>query len=165
MNRFIRKAVCSVASLALLQGPVFAEVVKVPAGTAVMLRTTADVPSSSSVGDVVPLVVVQDLIVNGKTVAKAGAVAIGEVSAVETNGFFGSPAKITVTVRRVTMIDSNMIPVSAVKTVEGKNRLLCGIIGAILCLLPALIRGGDVKISSGAMFDAIMTAPGEVTIP
>ncbi len=165
MNRIIRKSVCVVTTLALLQLPVYAEVVKVPAGTAVMLKTTADVTSSSSVGDIVPLVVVQDLMVNGKKVAKAGAAAIGEVTAVDTNGFFGAPARITVTVKRVTMIDTNMISVSTAKSVEGKNRMMCGIIGAILCLFPALVRGGDVKIAAGAMFDAIMTAPGEVTIP
>lgn len=165
MKRYIRKTICSLTALALLQLPVCAEIVKVPAGTSIMLRTSSDVTSSSSVGDVIALTVVQDVVVNGKVIAKAGAVAMGEVSALVKRKFFGIPAKISVTVRRVTMIDSNMIAVSNTKTVEGEDQMVCSIIGTILCLFPALIRGGDAKISSGAMFDAIVTAPSEVTVP
>jgi hypothetical protein len=165
MNRNVRKVICSLTAVALLHLPVCAEIVKVPAGTAIMLKTTSEVTSSSSVGDIVSMVVVQDLVVNGKTVAKAGAGAIGEVTALAKNGFFGVPSEITVTVKRVTMIDSNMISVNTSKTVKGNDRMACSVIGAILCLFPALIRGGDAKIAAGAMFDAIMTAPGEVTIP
>lgn len=165
MNRNIRKAICSLTALALLQLPVYAEIVKVPAGTAIMLRTTTDVTSSMSVGDVVSLVVVQDVLVNGKIVAKAGAVALGEVSALVKRSFFGIPAKISVTVRRVTMVDSNMVSVGNTKTVEGDDQMVCSIIGTILCLFPALIKGGDAKIASGAMFDAIVTSPSDVTVP
>lgn len=165
MKHYIRKAICSLTVLALLPLPVFAEVVKVPAGTSIMLRTTSDVTTASAVGDVVALTVVQDVTVDGKVVVKAGAVAMGEVSALVKRKFFGIPAKISVTVRRVTMVDSNMVAVSNTKTVEGEDQMVCSIVGTILCLFPALIRGGDAKITAGAMFDAIVTAPSVVTVP
>lgn len=165
MNRNIRKAICAMTAVALMQLPVYAEVVKVPAGTTIMLKTISDVTSSGAVGDPIALVVVQDVVVNGKIVAKAGAPAMGEVSALVTRKFFGIPAKISVTIRRVTMIDSSMIFVSSSKTVEGEDQMVCSIIGTILCLIPALIRGGDAKIASGSMFDAMVMAPSDVTVP
>jgi hypothetical protein len=165
MNRNIRKTICSLTAMALLQLPVCAEVVKIPVGTAILLKTVTEVTSNNSVGDVVALTVVQDVVVEGKVVVKAGATAIGEVSGLVKKSFFGIPTKIAVTVKRITMVDSNVVAVGNTKTVEGDDRMMCSVIGAILCLFPALIQGGDAKVASGSTLDAIVTSPAEVTVP
>lgn len=165
MKRKFRSAICALTAVALMQLPVYAEVVKVPAGTTIMLKTVNEVSSSGAVGDAIAFVVVQDVLVNGKVVAKAGAPAVGEVSALVKRKFFGIPAKISVMVRHVTMADSTMVFVNSSKTVEGDDQMVCSIIGTILCLLPALIRGGDAKIPAGSMFPALVMSPSDVSVP
>lgn len=165
MKNKIRKVLCSLTAIAVFHVPVCAEIVKIPAGTSILLKSVSDVTSSNNVGDVVSLVVVQDVSVNGKVVVKEGATAIAEVSGLVKKSFFGIPTKIAVTVKRVTTVDSNAVAVGNTKTVEGADRLMCSVIGAILCLFPALIQGGDAKIVAGTNFDAVVTSPAEVTIP
>lgn len=165
MRQMAKKTVCTLMVLALCPISSFAEIVKIPAGTAILLRSTADVNSDNTLGDVVTFTVVSDVVVNGKVVAKAGSSATGEVSAISKRKFFGIPAKVSVTVQRVTMADSSIVVVNKTKTVEGDDQMVCSIIGTILCLFPALIKGGDAKIASGATFDAMVAAPSEVNVP
>lgn len=164
MRNVLRKVCAVTVALGVCVAQAGAEVVKVPAGTAIILKSTSDVSTAATVGDMVTLVVASDVVVGGKVVAKAGATATGEVVAVVKRKFFGIPAKLSVTVQRVTLSDGTFAMVNKTKTVDGEDQMVCSIIGTILCLLPALIRGGDAKIPSGSVFDAMTIAPAEVTL-
>jgi hypothetical protein len=118
--------------------------------------------STATTGDIVDLAVVEPVEVEGRTVIKAGAVGQAEVTFVQKRTMFGVPAKISVTAKRVNAVDKSAISIGNGKTVEGANRMICSIIGAILCLLPALIVGGEVTLPAGSVINAVTTAPAEV---
>lgn len=147
----------------------WARTVRIPAGTTVVLRTTTDVVAVSSttatVGDIVPLATVERVQIDGKTVIDAGAAGQAEVTFVQRRTMFGVPAKISIVAKSVNAVDNSAIPVGNGKTVEGANRMICSIIGTILCLLPALIVGGEVSLPAGSVINAVTTSPIDVHVP
>jgi len=143
---------------------VIAATVKVPAGTVVRVRTNSTLsPESLNAGDNVYFTVVSDVSVDGNVVVKAGAQAVGEVSTSQKKGALGKPAKIGVKVKSVQAVDESTIFLSGNKQVEGEDKQTSTIIiTLVLCLLAALIQGGDADIPVGTEIDCTVAGTAEV---
>lgn len=125
-------------------------ITRVPAGTAILLRTTSAInPASVRVGDVLNLSVANDVTVGGRVVFKAGANARAEVVKAERRGIAGKPDLIAITVQSVQAVDGASVPVSTTKTVEGEDKMVVTIILTLVCLPFIFMKGGEAQIASG----------------
>ena len=74
-----------------------AEKVILKSGTPVLLSVEKSISSDfAMVGDIVDLMVIREVKVDGKTVIETGTIARGEVSAVEKKGAIGKPGEISI---------------------------------------------------------------------
>jgi len=134
-----------------------AEKVILKAGTPVILSLEKSISTdTANVGDLVDLVVVREVKIDGKTVIETGAMARGEVSAVEKKGAIGKPGKISIAVKSVAAVDGKNVPLRATLTREGKGKETTALlVGLILCILGLfLIKGENGVITSGSEIKA-----------
>ena len=141
-------------------------VVTVPAGTVITCAFDNPVsPTAVSVGQMITLKVVDAVVVEGATVVQAGASVRAEVTAAETRGSVGKPAKIQVSLRTVTAVDGTNIPVTATKSVEGENKQTSSLVITILCCVLGLLqKGGDAEIPAGATVTATTLSAAQVNV-
>lgn len=140
--------------------------VNVPIGTAVVCAFEDAVsPTATTAGQSVILVVVDDVVVDGRTVISAGAPVRGEVVLSETKGSIGKPAKVHVAVRTVDAVDGTSIALSGTKVAEGQDKQTSSLVITILCCVLGLLqKGGDAEIPAGATLTASTMSAATVTV-
>lgn len=85
----------------------------VPAGTRVTVRTDSQINSGSAhVGQLFHANLVRDLVVDGKTVAKAGAPAKGKVTYAKSSGRLHAPGQLTIRLTSIQLKNGKTLPVS-----------------------------------------------------
>jgi hypothetical protein len=85
----------------------------VPAGTRITIRTDSQINSSSAhVGQSFHANLVKDLVVNGKTIAKAGAPAKGKVTYAKSSGRLHAPGQVTIRLTSIELRDGKTLAVS-----------------------------------------------------
>jgi hypothetical protein len=100
-----------IASLLALLGAL-ATAQTIPAGTRLTVRTASQISSgSATAGQRFDATLARDLVVNGKTVARAGAPVKGKVTYAKSSGRLHAPGQLTL---RLTSVEVNgrMVPVS-----------------------------------------------------
>jgi hypothetical protein len=99
--------------LLLLTLGMLASAQTVPAGTRITVRTDSQINSASAhVGQSFHANLVRDLVVNGKTVAKAGAPAKGKISYAKSSGRLHAPGQVTVRLTSIELRNGKTLPVS-----------------------------------------------------
>lgn len=144
----------------------FAESVKVPVGTPVNLQLLETVSSKTAhIGQQVRFSVISDVIIEGETIIKKGAIAIGEVSEVSSAGMVGVAGKLAVTLQLVDAVDGNKIQISATKGAKGKSKLAASIaLTAVCCVLAIFMKGKNVVYKEGTYYTAYVMAATEVRV-
>src|ERR1700757_5371828 len=85
----------------------------VPAGTHITVRTDSQINSASAhVGQSFHANLVKDLVVNGKTIAKAGAPANGKVTYAKSSGRLHAPGEVTIRLTSIQLKDGKTLAVS-----------------------------------------------------
>ena len=85
----------------------------VPAGSRITVRTDSQINSGTAhVGQSFHANLVRDLVVNGKTIAKAGAPAKGKVTYVKSSGRLHAPGQVTIRLISIQLADGKSLPVS-----------------------------------------------------
>ena len=85
----------------------------VPAGTRITVRTDSQINSASArVGQSFHANLVKDLVVNGKTIAKAGAPAKGKVTYAKPSGRLHAPGEVTIRLTSIQLTDGKTLAVS-----------------------------------------------------
>src|SRR5882762_4111743 len=85
----------------------------VPAGTRITVRTDSQINSASAhVGQSFHANLVKDLVVDGKTIAKAGAPAKGKVAYAKSSGRLHAPGQVTIRLTSIQLRDGKTLPVS-----------------------------------------------------
>src|SRR5260370_15472130 len=85
----------------------------VPAGTRIAVRTDSQINSASAhVGQSFHANLVKDLVVDGKTIAKAGAPAKGKVAYAKSSGRLHAPGQVTIRLTSIQLRDGKTLPVS-----------------------------------------------------
>ena len=139
---------------------------KVPGGTSVVCEFVSSIdPATVAPGQLVHLRVVNDVIVGGVTVIKAGAAAQGEVTIAEKQGAIGKPAKVGVIVRTIEAVDGTRIPVTGMSSREGESKQTEALVVTILCCILGLImKGGATEIAAGTSLTVQTLGPAEVSV-
>jgi hypothetical protein len=85
----------------------------VPAGTRITVRTDSQISSASAhAGQLFHVNLVKDLVVNGKTIAKAGALAKGKVTYAKSSGRLHAPGEVTIRLTAIELRDGKTLAVS-----------------------------------------------------
>ena len=85
----------------------------VPAGTRITIRTDSQISSASAhAGQSFHANLVKDLVVNGKTIAKAGAPAKGKVTYAKSSGRLHAPGEVTIRLTSIQLEDGKTLAVS-----------------------------------------------------
>jgi len=97
----------------LLTVGVLAAAQTVPAGTHIAVRTDSQISSASAhVGQSFHANLLRDLVVNGKTIAKAGAPAKGKVTHAKSSGRLHDPGEVTIRLTSIELANGKSLPVS-----------------------------------------------------
>ena len=85
----------------------------VPAGTRITIRTDSEISSASAhAGQSFHANLVNDLVVNGKAIAKAGAPAKGKVTYAKSSGRLHAPGEVTMRLTSIQLRDGKTLAVS-----------------------------------------------------
>ena len=107
LSRFGKTLVC------LLVLGMLASAQTAPAGTRITVRTDSQINSASAhVGQSFNANLVRDLVVNGKTIAKAGAPAKGKVTYAQSSGRLHAPGQVTIRLTSIQLVNGKTLPVS-----------------------------------------------------
>src|SRR5215467_2594571 len=99
--------------LCLLTLAVFAPAQSVPAGTHITVRTDSQINSASAhVGQSFHANLTKDLVVDGRTVAKAGAPAKGKVTYAKSSGRLHDPGELTIRLTSIQLNNGKTLPLS-----------------------------------------------------
>ena len=105
--------------IALLAFATFATAQEIPAGTRISVRNGSTLDSGkAAVGQEWQGSLANDIVVNGKTVAKSGSTVHGKVTYVKPSGRLHAPGAITV---RLTSVDTNNGPVKVASTAVSRK--------------------------------------------
>lgn len=166
MKHWMRLAAAGLAVLLAAGSPASAAtVVKIPAGTPVSLKLDQTVDSKTAqTGQKVRFSVLNDVKVKGRVVIKAGTQAIGEVVHARDAGMLGTAGALHIAVRTVEAVDGTPVVLDSRKGTEGKDKMVQSVGIAMLCCIFALfMKGKEATMEAGALFDAMVVAPVEVT--
>ncbi len=120
--------------------------VAVPAGLPVILQFAEEVSAKKAIpGQSVKVVVMQDVVVQGITVIRAGTLANARVATSQKPSALGSPGRISVIIDSVPAVDGTPIAlINSYSNAEGKSQVVEALIVAIICcILGLLIQGKD----------------------
>jgi hypothetical protein len=97
----------------LLTLEMLASAQSVPAGTRITVRTDSQINSASAhIGQSFRANLLRDLVVDGKTIAKAGAPAKGKVTYAKSSGRLHAPGQITIRLTSIQLADAKTLSVS-----------------------------------------------------
>lgn len=131
---------------------VSAQEVMLPDGTALQISLVKDISSKDAQrGDVVEFTVDDDVVTDGQTVIKKGAIAKGSIIYAEKGGYMGKSGKLALQIDSTTTVDGETIPLRAAKGGEGESKtgtvlVMSNLIGPFALLM----KGGDTTVKSGA---------------
>lgn len=129
-----------------------AQEVTLPDGTALQISLVKDISSKDAQrGDVVEFTVDEDVVTDGQTVIKKGAIAKGSIIYAEKGGYMGKSGKLALQIDSTTTVDGETIPLRAAKGGEGESKtgtvlVMSNLIGPFALLM----KGGDTTVKSGA---------------
>ena len=146
--------------------PVFAETVKLKAGTfvpAVLAQTLSS--EETHTGDTVNYTVGSDVIVDGKTVISAGTLIQATVSFAEEARMVGQPGKMSIRFLSTTAVDDQKILLQGSKTYVGDDETTgTVVVGVVLCPLALLNSGDEASVGEGTQRRAIVAANTNVEV-
>jgi hypothetical protein len=124
----------------------------IPAGTPVTIRLGSEISSGTAqAGQVFEGTLARDVVVNGKTVAKAGAPVKGKVTHVKPSGRLHAPGQLTL---RLTSVEGQPVQTSAVRR-QGKSHTKSNVTkiggGAAAGTVIGAIAGGGKGAAIGAL--------------
>jgi hypothetical protein len=122
------------------------------AGNLVVLETTAPLSSKDAqVGQSVGMRVKYDVVINGRTVIKAGAPGSGQVTAAEHRKGMGKQGTLAIRPSVVQAVDGQMIPLVGTGTTSAGSGTAGAAIGLAVVVSPLFLlhKGKDASIPSG----------------
>ena len=152
------------------------EVVTIPVGQDVRVRTTSTISTKTTQpGETFVTTLEQPLVVDGKTVAAAGARAVGTVAFVERSGRVKGVARLGVKLTEIQTASGDVIPVSTdsyvvvAKKTHTKDAQKIGIGAGVGAAIGAIAGGGDgalkgAGIGAGGGTGAVLATRGEPAV-
>jgi len=152
MKKFVILAL-PIFAIFIFNSMIFAEdKVLLKDGTPVILRLTEEVSTKTkNTNDVVNLEVTRDVVVDGKTVIKAGTQALGTVNMCEKPDIIGQEGSIGFYLNSTTSVDGQWVSLRANLSRSGQNKEILSAGAAWACCpIFGLIKGTHATFSSGS---------------
>ena len=141
-------------------------IVNVNPGTLVVLRLNETVTSKASAGKELNTQVLQDVVVNGYTVIKAGTPARASIASAERAKMLGKEGELNITVSSTTTVDGQRVFLSGNLSSEGAEKVGSTIVlGAFICPLFLMRKGGQAIIPEGAEIKTYVANSIQVRVP
>ena len=140
--------------------PMNAETVVINAGTPVHLELVDSINGNQvKQGQTVDFRVVSDVVVDGKKVITAGAIAKGQIVDQKKSSLLGIPGEVKISIKHVIATDGTMIHLSGSSLAdEGADRLAISIVCTLCCIFGFLIKGGKAEIPAGTSLQAYVVS-------
>lgn len=137
--------------------PAFAKTVELRSGTPIIVQFLDTIDSDKvKTGDPVNANVVRDVIVDGVTLVRAGAVAFGTIALADASGSIGEAGRLHIQITSVTAVDGSLVPVQGTKSVEGEDETTgTVVVGVVLCPLALLNEGDAAQIAANTQVRVI----------
>ena len=135
------------------------QAVKLPEGTTIKVLLFAPIYSKEykkdNVGRPIQFEVAEDVVVDGATVFRRGALAVGHLSDFKSAGAYGRHATLEFTFDTATAVDGQQIPVTGEiqQSKGGQSSDQLASIARTQPLVGLLMKGGDVLIRAGTEYD------------
>ena len=135
-------------------------------GTRITITLRDKVSSeTSSVGQIVNFEVSRDVMVNGKTVIKAGTPVYGEVTGVVKKGRVGQAGTVSMSISYTKSVDDQSVPLRATLSKTGEEKLGTAIgLSIVLCPLFLLKKGEEAEYNPGTQFEVFVNTPVQVEV-
>ncbi len=132
--------------------------VEIKSGTLVNLELINSVDGNYvNAGQLIDFKVLQDVVVEQKTVIPAGSIAKGQVNRVKKSSLLGLPGEMEVIIRSIKAVDGTEVFLTGPGLInEGENRLAISVILTVFCIFGFLIKGGKAEIKGGMQCTAIV---------
>jgi hypothetical protein len=133
--------------------------------TIVVIKTQDQLMANKlKTGQELTFLVAAPVVVNGKTLIEAGAVAFGQVQDAKSAQMAGIAGKLTVAIHSVTAVDGTTIQLSGQFISQGDSEVGATVaVGVILCPLALLNHGEQGSIPVGAQIRAFTIGTYEIT--
>ena len=160
------KTMVKTLTVLLITTFVFAETVTVQNSTVVAVRTVNQLSTAQlSLGQEVIFDVVQDVIIKGKTVIKAGTPVYGSVQEVKGSQMAGIAGKLVVSINSTVAVDGTNIALTGSFSNAAKSEVGATVaVGVILCPLALLNKGDEGIIAVGSQQRAMTIGSFEVEV-
>lgn len=149
--------------LTLMPGFLCADSLTVPFGTRVFLELDQKVTSKkkhNKPGSFVQAHVWRDVVVDGRTVVKAGTPAMVQVGNIKGAKVAGVKGKVELKALEVVASDGTSLMLSGGYDQSGKSRTALSVSLAVVVFLPLIfIKGKQAKLQPGTVFDAMVANP------
>lgn len=128
--------------------------VRLQEGTGIRLILNEEINSrTATIGDPVELEVLEDVLVDGQIVIKAGSPVKGEIIESSKAKMFGKAGKIDFIANYALSVDGQNVRVRSTKKFEGKNRTAGMVVAAYFFLPAVFMKGKEAKIDKGTRFN------------
>ena len=145
--------------------PMLPEVVTLKGGTNIRVRINQTLSSANAQqGALIMLTVLDAIIVKGVVVVESGAQAEGSVVVSKKAGMIGQKGSIGITVNTVKAVDGTNIPVTAVTSRDGEDKMIISVILGLLCLLGFLMKGGEATLDTNTMIDCRVLSDTDINV-
>jgi hypothetical protein len=134
-------------------------------GTPLVVELMSRISSNTAkVGDVVDLMIVNPVVVNGVVVIEKGAPAKARIGRAKKAGFWGRAGRVSWTMMDVLLVDGNRTPIRMEKQLTGESKggtVFAGVVVTALVLWPAtpfwgFKKGKDAVFPEGTHFHAFV---------
>ena len=148
----------TLSALFLLPRGVVAETVSLHSGKFFYVKNIRTLMTNSlQMGDVIDLVVAEDVMVKGKTIIKSGAHATGTVIKASKKGILGKAGELSIQLDTVKAVDGTIVYLSGGRTVSGKDNSMVALsLGVLLCPLFSLMNGEEAFIQANNRIQALV---------
>lgn len=138
----------------------------IPEDTILHIELTEEISSKKMhKGDRVPLILQENLIVNGTVVIPAGTEVVGIVTEAKKNGMFGRSGKLEFSIVSVKTINGIQIPLQYVTKKEaGSDGGAVAVAAAVSLIGGFFMKGKNVSFPAGAVFDARVTSDTDLRV-
>ena len=126
----------------------------IPDGTEVRVRLAQTIGSASAVENQrVALEAAADVVIDGVTVIRSGAVASGTIVRAEHRKSFGRRGKLDLTIDRVEAVNGDQIPLRIQRALRGRDKYgKAGVITLLFGPFGFFVKGVDIEVPAGTEY-------------
>ena len=170
--RFLKKTQLFTAVLIssfLFYTTAWAETVSIPGSTRIYIELDQDVSGKkkhTKEGQMVNASVWQDVVIDGRTVIKAGTSVLVRVDSIKGSKIAGGKGKMTLGAYETTLVDNTKVQLGGGYYKEGKGKVALAVTLAVVVFLPLIfLKGKSAHLPRGTIFDAYIDRTVTVELP